>query len=198
MDFIVKKFNEFTNVNEGKYQDIDNVKKFILAQNDISADKIEWLVSELCNDEESTDDELVLHFVKEGGLTVEEAKEWVAKRSVFFQYPMECGEIIETLVESVASPLQKEYRELFTFLLNKFGVKSPRSFGKEKEKADKFYTEIEKSWVKGKGLSAYGKKMMEEKPKKVDESAVEEIFKSMKEEDVNIIREYFSNFYKIK
>ena len=58
------------------------------------------------------------------------------------------------------SPLQKEYRKFFSHLLDLYGVKSPRSFGKDKAKAKEFYKEIEKGWSKGKGLTQYGKDLM--------------------------------------
>ena len=41
---------------------------------------LDWINAILHNDENSTDDELVDHFVKEGGLTIEEAKRFVAQR----------------------------------------------------------------------------------------------------------------------
>jgi len=41
---------------------------------------IDWINSILHNDESSTDQELVDHFVKEGGLTVDEAKRFVSQR----------------------------------------------------------------------------------------------------------------------
>lgn len=41
---------------------------------------LDWINAILHNDEASTDQELVDHFVKEGGLSVEEAQRFVAQR----------------------------------------------------------------------------------------------------------------------
>lgn len=161
----VKKFNEF--IFEGKYEEINLFKKFIQTQEDkFEYETIEWLIGELCNDEDSTDLEMVEHFIKEGGLTKEEAVEWVSKRSIAMKYSLEIGRILDEVLTESLSPLQKEYREFFSFLLNKYEVKSPKEFEKDKEKSEKFYADIEKGWVKGKGLSEYGKKLMDEKIEK--------------------------------
>jgi hypothetical protein len=182
----VKKFNYF--IFEGKFEEIDSLKKFVqMQESELDYQKLEWLIGELCNDEDSSDLEMVEHFIKEGDLTKDEAKEWVSKRSIFIKYPMEAGAILDKILHEslsiqneAASPLQKEYRDFFTFLLSKYGVKSPREFGKDREKSTKFYADIQKGWNKGKGVSAYGKKLMEEKPEKVDESAHIDKFDEMK------------------
>ena len=67
------------------------------------------------------------------------------------------------LNERKESPLQKEYREFFSHLLELYGVKSPRSFGKDKDKAELFYKDIEKGWSKGNGTTEYGKELMMKK-----------------------------------
>ncbi len=46
-------------------------------------DKEQWVKAVLSNDEVSSDEELVDHFVQEGGLIKEEAEGWVAKRSFY-------------------------------------------------------------------------------------------------------------------
>lgn len=42
-----------------------------------------WIKSVLSNDENSTDEELIQWFIKEGKLTEKQAKEWVAKREYY-------------------------------------------------------------------------------------------------------------------
>ena len=42
-----------------------------------------WIKAVLCNDEHSSDEELVDWFMREGKLTEEEARAWVSKRSLY-------------------------------------------------------------------------------------------------------------------
>jgi len=75
------------------------------------------------------------------------------------------------------SPLQKEYREFFSNLLDLYGVKSPRSFGKDKAKAKKFYKDIEKGWSKGNGTTQYGKDLFKKKVNEKNEEDTEYVLK---------------------
>ena len=43
--------------------------------------KLDWINAILANDETSTDEELLEHFVNEGGLTCTEAEHFVAQRN---------------------------------------------------------------------------------------------------------------------
>ena len=47
------------------------------------------------------------------------------------------------------SPLQKEYREFFRLMLDKYGVTSPAKLSEKKKK--EFFNEISKKWEKGVG-----------------------------------------------
>jgi len=49
------------------------------------------------------------------------------------------------------SPLQKEYREFFKFMLDCYDVKSHSNLSEEKKK--EFFNNIDKYWVKGKGVT---------------------------------------------
>ena len=49
------------------------------------------------------------------------------------------------------SPLQKEYREFFKFMLDCYKVKSPAKLSEDKKK--EFFNNIDKYWVKGKGAT---------------------------------------------
>ena len=91
------------------------------------------------------------------------------------------------LNEKKISPLQREYREFFSHLLNLYGVKSPKSFGKDKEKSKKFYKDVEKGWYKGKGLTNYGKVLM--KKDKLNEK---------NEEDTEYILKIDNEYSKLK
>jgi len=44
-----------------------------------------WIKATLTNDEASTDEELVQHFMKVGGLSEQEARAWVAKRGEYLR-----------------------------------------------------------------------------------------------------------------
>lgn len=68
----------------------------------------------------------------------------------------------EKLEESLnESKLQDNYREFFAKLLDLYGVKSPLVFKNKEELAEKFYKHVEKGWTNGKGLTEFGKKLME-------------------------------------
>jgi len=58
------------------------------------------------------------------------------------------------------SKLQDDYRAFFLHMLELYGVKSPSSIKDEKKKKE-FFTEINKGWVKGQGLSKHGEKLMD-------------------------------------
>lgn len=45
----------------------------------------QWIKSVLSNDEYSSDEELLLYFVKEGPMTEEVAKEWISKRDFYLK-----------------------------------------------------------------------------------------------------------------
>ena len=49
----------------------------------------QWIESVLTNDEYASDEELVEHFMREGGLSEKEAKKWVSLRDKYFDklYP---------------------------------------------------------------------------------------------------------------
>jgi hypothetical protein len=59
------------------------------------------------------------------------------------------------------SPLQKEYREFFRWMLDRYGVKSPASLSEQKKKD--FFNEIQLGWVKGSGVTDKYKKEMKKK-----------------------------------
>ena len=42
-----------------------------------------WIVAELSNNESSSDEELITHFMQEGPMTKEEASQWVSKRDFY-------------------------------------------------------------------------------------------------------------------
>ena len=58
------------------------------------------------------------------------------------------------------SKLQDDYRDFFKHVLSLYKVKSPASIKDEKCKKE-FFNKIQKGWVKGHGLSEYGRKLME-------------------------------------
>jgi len=60
------------------------------------------------------------------------------------------GQFTESLNEKL-SPLQDEYRKYFKFMLDCYGVKSPKKLSEEKKK--EFFDNIKKYWTKGKGVS---------------------------------------------
>ena len=62
--------------------------------------------------------------------------------------------------EVFESKLQDDYREFFTHLLDLYEVKSPNSI-KDEECKKEFFNKVNKGWVKGSGLSEYGKKLMD-------------------------------------
>jgi hypothetical protein len=59
------------------------------------------------------------------------------------------------------SKLQDDYRAFFSKLLDLYKIKSPAVFKSKPEESKKFYGEIAKGWTKGKGLTEYGKKLMD-------------------------------------
>jgi len=67
----------------------------------------------------------------------------------------------EELEKVNESKLQDNYRDFFSQLLKLYGIKSPLQFKNKKELSDKFYADVKKGWTNGKGLSEYGKKLME-------------------------------------
>lgn len=58
------------------------------------------------------------------------------------------------------SKLQDEYREFFKHLLDLYEVKSPASI-KDDDCKKEFFNKIQKGWIKGEGLSEYGKRLMD-------------------------------------
>jgi hypothetical protein len=52
-------------------------------ENDAITELTTWITAELTNNEVATDEELVAYFMREGGLSEEEAREWVRKRSEY-------------------------------------------------------------------------------------------------------------------
>lgn len=58
------------------------------------------------------------------------------------------------------SKLQDEYRKFFLHVLELYEVKSPSSI-KDVSKKKEFFNNIQKGWVKGKGLSGHGDKLMD-------------------------------------
>jgi uncharacterized short protein YbdD (DUF466 family) len=66
----------------------------------------------------------------------------------------------ENFINEQLSPLQKAYREFFRYMLDKYGVNSPKSLSEEKKK--EFFDEIQNSWIKGTGLTQAMQKEMEE------------------------------------
>lgn len=65
-----------------------------------------------------------------------------------------------TQEELLESKLQDDYKEFFTHLLELYEVKSPNSI-KDEERKKEFFNNVNKGWVKGNGLSEYGKKLMD-------------------------------------
>lgn len=62
--------------------------------------------------------------------------------------------------EVFESKLQDDYKEFFTHLLDLYKVKSPNSI-KDEDCKKEFFNKVNKGWVKGSGLSEYGKKLMD-------------------------------------
>lgn len=58
------------------------------------------------------------------------------------------------------SKLQDEYREFFKHVLDLYEVKSPASI-KDEDCKKEFFNKIQKGWIKGEGLSEYGKRLMD-------------------------------------
>lgn len=50
---------------------------------DDDASKERWIKATLANDENSSDEELISYFMKEGGLSREEAQKWVSQRTKY-------------------------------------------------------------------------------------------------------------------
>ena len=67
---------------------------------------------------------------------------------------------ISDIEEVFESKLQDDYRDFFKHVLDLYEVKSPASIKDEKCKKE-FFNKIQKGWVKGQGLSEYGKKLMD-------------------------------------
>lgn len=58
------------------------------------------------------------------------------------------------------SKLQDDYREFFKHVLDLYEVKSPASI-KDEDCKKEFFNKIQKGWIKGEGLSEYGKRLMD-------------------------------------
>lgn len=69
-------------------------------------------------------------------------------------------QIEESLEELLESKLQDDYREFFKHVLDLYEVKSPASI-KDEDCKKEFFNKIQKGWIKGEGLSEYGKKLMD-------------------------------------
>ena len=69
-------------------------------------------------------------------------------------------QIEDSFEELLESKLQDEYREFFKHVLDLYEVKSPASI-KDEECKKEFFNKIQKGWIKGEGLSEYGKKLMD-------------------------------------
>jgi hypothetical protein len=112
----------------------------------LSAEDIEFIESELVNNEASTDSEMVDHFVNETGMSESQAKKWVALRDKYLRRSVE-----KNISYKVRTGLKKESRKekevVTTRDGHKFNRKDPRNVGKT------FYDENGKAW-KCKGYNA--------------------------------------------
>ena len=54
-------------------------------KNNLDAKTLRWVEATLSNDEASSDEELVRHFIKEGGLSEQEARSWVKERGSYLR-----------------------------------------------------------------------------------------------------------------
>lgn len=64
-------------------KDLGEGKKHLEGDDDFWKER--WIRAILTNDEASTDEELVTHFMKKGDLTRKEAEQWVAKRGAYLR-----------------------------------------------------------------------------------------------------------------
>lgn len=107
----------------------------------LSADDIEFIEGTLRNDEASTDEEMVDHFVEELGITEAQAKKWVKLRNKYLKASVE-----ESVSYSERTKLKKEARKekggnyVKTRDGHEFNRKDPKMKGK------KFYDENGKQW----------------------------------------------------
>lgn len=112
----------------------------------VNAADIEFIESTLRNDEASTDDELIAHFVAELEIPEAQAKKWVKLRGKYLQAPVE-----KSISYSERTKLKKEARKSKDVVLTRdgkeFNRKSPKTIGKV------FYDENGKDW-KCKGYNA--------------------------------------------
>ena len=79
--------------------------------------------------------------------------------------------IIREAEERILSELQKDWREYFGAKLAKFGASSPAELSEEKKK--EFFNELKSDWERGKGVTAAGKKDIEEQGVKEGEEVNE-------------------------
>lgn len=112
----------------------------------LSAEDIEFIESTLKNDEASTDEELIAHFVKETNMTEGQAKKWVALRDKYLSAPVE-----KSIKYSERTKLKKEARKAKDIVQTRDGKEFDRKAKKNVGKT--FYDENGKAW-KCKGYNA--------------------------------------------
>ena len=95
------------------------------------------------------------------------------------------------MADKELTPLQKEFRQFFSDLLDKFGVKSPADL--DDEKKAQFFDAIAKYWENGKGPKKdpdeikVGNESLEES--KVNESPVGQVGRTSRAEAIDFITE---------
>jgi hypothetical protein len=112
----------------------------------LSNEDIEFIESTLRNDEASTDEELVEHFVSETKITEEQAKKWVALRGRYLAAPVE-----KSISYSERTKLKKGARKEKDIVKTRDGKEFDRRSKKNIGKT--FYDENGKAW-KCKGYHA--------------------------------------------
>jgi hypothetical protein len=106
----------------------------------LDADDIEFIESTLSNDEESSDEELVDHFVDQLGITKAAAQKWVKQRDRILTQSVE-----ESLSYSVRTAMKKEKRSGANIVKTRDGYSFDRK--DPKMKGLKFYDENGKQWT---------------------------------------------------
>ncbi len=113
---------------------ISNLKK------KLSEEDIEFIEDQLINNGESTDAEMIAHFVSEVGITEAQAKKWVSHRDKYLRRSVE-----KNTKYSVRTSLKKEERKAKDIVTTRDG----RNFNRKDPsmKGKKFYDENGKQWT---------------------------------------------------
>jgi hypothetical protein len=105
----------------------------------LSADDIEFIESTMRNDEASTDEEMIAHFVKETGMTEAQAKKWVILRGKYL-----AAGVLSSISYKERTGLKKEKRSEKDIVKTRDGKEFDR---KDKKNVGKtFYDENGKAW----------------------------------------------------